>query len=72
MGSVEVLTNIAWRQAKWSFVTRRVRREDAAQIVDLPDAAAPGDLVLARVEQTGSHSGCSCRPDARPSSMPVT
>ncbi len=55
MGSGEVFAEAAWRRAKWSFVTRRARRGDAVHIVDGLDGAASGDLVLARVEQTGSH-----------------
>lgn len=42
-------------QAKWAFTTRRVRRDEAVNLLPDPDAARPGDLVLCRVAQIGSH-----------------
>jgi len=44
-------------QAKWAFVTRRVRRTDATALRDDFDAARPGDLILGRVSEIGQHKG---------------
>ncbi|MEM9785465.1 MAG: DUF1611 domain-containing protein [Pseudomonadota bacterium] len=41
--------------AKWSFVTRRVNREEAIRLLPHPDEAGNGDLILAEVTQIGSH-----------------
>ncbi len=41
--------------AKWSFTTRRVRREDACGLSTDFTHAVPGDLVLARTEEIGQH-----------------
>lgn len=41
--------------AKWSFSTRRVRRDDAVALDCHVTGAEPGDLILCRVEAIGSH-----------------
>mgnify|MGYP006272533751 CR=1 FL=1 len=44
-------------EAKWAFATRRVSRIDGAALRDDFAAAAPGDLILARVSEIGQHKG---------------
>ena len=41
--------------AKWAFTARRVHQADAVSINKDIDCARPGDLVLARVAELGSH-----------------
>jgi hypothetical protein len=55
MGTVGVFERAAWQQAKWAFLTRRVNRPDAVQLLDRTEDAIPGDLVLARIGQIGAH-----------------
>lgn len=44
-------------QAKWSFSTRRVRREDSVELNTNYNQVKPGDLILGRVMQLGQHKG---------------
>lgn len=44
-------------QAKWAFVTRRVRRTDGVAFRDDFGAVMPGDLILGRVQRIGQHRG---------------
>ena len=48
-------TPILLNDAKWAFATRRVQRSDAVDLDTRFDQARSGDLLLARVEQIGSH-----------------
>ena len=44
-------------RAKWAFTTRRVNRNDAAQLLEGFDEAVPGDLLRVEVVEIGQHSG---------------
>lgn len=42
-------------RAKWAYTTRNVLRTEATTLLRDPEAARPGDLVLAEVTRIGSH-----------------
>lgn len=44
-------------KAKWAFTTRRVNRNDAAQLLQDFHKAVPGDLLRVQVVEIGQHSG---------------
>ncbi|MDO5673873.1 MAG: DUF1611 domain-containing protein [bacterium] len=54
--------------AKWTFSTRRVRMDDAVALKSEVASARSGDLVLARVQQLGSHERVQLR-DGRPATI---
>lgn len=54
--------------AKWAFSTRRVAQNNAVRLQQEVDNARPGDLVLGRIQQIGSHKRVQLR-DGRPSEL---
>lgn len=51
-------------RAAWAFTTRRVARDSVTRILRDARAPGPGDMVLARVDEIGYHSGLQL-PDGR-------
>ena len=49
------MTPLRLSDAKWTFATRHVRRQDAAALCAHVGAARAGELILARVEKMGGH-----------------
>ncbi len=47
--------------AKWAFSTRRVNMDDAVLLNKDVKSAKSGDLVLARVQQSGCNCGMAAR-----------
>ena len=45
-----------WAEAKWTFTTRRVNRDDVSSVSDEFDRAVPGDLILCEITQVGQHA----------------
>ena len=54
--------------AKWAFSTRRVNKDDAVLLNKDVKSGKSGDLVLARVQQIGSHERVQLR-DGRPANI---
>jgi hypothetical protein len=52
------------RRAAWAFTTRRVPRGAVSKILRAPSAPGAGDLLLARVDAVGYHTGLQL-PDGR-------
>lgn len=53
------------KKAKWAFTTRRVNREDAAQLLSDYEQAVPGDLLRVQVVEIGQHSGLQLKTGRR-------
>ena len=44
-----------WAEAKWTFTTRRVNRDDISSVSHEFDRAVPGDLILCEITRVGQH-----------------
>ena len=55
MEQIKTIRDIITPQTKWSFTSRRVKRDDVAGINYHPENAVAGDLVLCQITELGQH-----------------